>query len=294
MSNPIPNPNPPLVPWVALNGPEGIRILRQLFADWETILADKLKNEEVYQQFIAQNAGLFFGQKSIVISKVRLGSDYVTDFVIASDTASHGFSYEFVELESPHTPAYTKKGNPSARLTTAIQQIQNWREWLNANRSEAKKLFPSRPFKLYDTPNFSFTIYIGRSDHLDHSLAKRNVYADKVGVTVHGFDHLTRILREPTIGVFPLVFSSEMDHLGPHVRNQLANPLTSAYSWDDWRQMVRDADFHDDHMIAKNWQSVLKYRKHSKYYGDFLALLDGLPADRKDFYVSVIRDWERF
>lgn len=290
----IPVPKQDLMPWVALTHPDGIMILKKLLANWEALLRDKRNNkEEVYQRFIAKNSGLFFGQKGVVISKVPMGADHKTDFVVATDTASYGFAYEFVELESPHTPAYTRKGNPSARLTTALQQVMNWKNWLDANRSEAKKIFPSRPFKLYDTPNFTFTIYIGRSDLVDESLAKRNSLARRLKVNIHGFDHLTRSLREPMVGVFPLVFSSEMDSLPRSIRNELANPFTTAYSWGEWRQIVKTPEFSDDHMIAKNYELLLKYRKKSSVFKQFTALWRKLPADRREFYSSVLQQWER-
>jgi hypothetical protein len=282
-----------LIPWVALTRPEGARILRKLLAKWEAILGNKSNREEVYQQFIAENAGLFFGHKSVVISKVPMGADHVTDFVIARDAASYGFAYEFVELESPHTPAYTRKGHPSARLTMAVQQVTNWKRWLDANRGEAKKIFPSKPFKLYDSPTFAFTIYIGRSDNLDESLARRNQYASDLNVSIHGFDHLTRRLREPEVGVFPLIFSSEMDSIQPDIRNELANPFTSAYSWGDWREIVKSPKFSDDHMIANNWEILLKHRIHSRAHEKFLALLSRLPAEQKKFYSSILQRWER-
>ena len=283
-----------LIPWVALTGPDGVGILKGLMDRWKAILENERNNEEVYQQFIGENAGLFFGQKSIVISKIPMGSDHVTDFVVATDTASYGFAYEFVELESPHTSAYTSKGNPSARLSMAIQQVMNWQRWLDANRSEAKKAFPSKPFKLYESPNFSFTIYIGRSDRLDESLALRNIYAKKINVKLHGFDHLSERLREPMVGVFPLIFSSEMDSTMPHLRNELANPFTSAYSWGDWREMVRHPEFSDTHMIADNWKLLLKYRRHSSAYKEFVDMLSNLPDERRSFYTSLLRHWERF
>jgi hypothetical protein len=139
-----------------------------------------------------------------VISKVPLGADHVTDFVFGRDEASYGFAYEFVELESPHTPAFTRAGHPSARLSMAVQQVLNWKTWLDANRSEAKKLFRSSPFTLYDTPTVSFTIYIGRSsDRPDELLALRNRYANEININIHGFDHLTRSFPHPLIGIFP-------------------------------------------------------------------------------------------
>jgi hypothetical protein len=32
-----------------------------------------------------------------------------------------------VEIEPPDEPLYTKRGNPAARLATAIKQVQDWK-----------------------------------------------------------------------------------------------------------------------------------------------------------------------
>jgi hypothetical protein len=292
MSTPVPERD--LIPWVAFTGTDGKQLRTELQDEWKGILGDKDNKEEVYQQFVAENAGLFFSQEKVVISKVPLGADHVTDFVIGRDKASYGFSYEFVELESPHTPAFTSKGHPSSRLSMAVQQVLNWQTWLNANRSEAKKLFPSSPFRLYDTPSFSFTIYIGRSSNRpDQLLALRNTYAQQLDINIHGFDNLTRSFPQPLVGVFPPFVEAGAEELEAHIRNKLANPFVSAYSWGAWKEMVKQPLFYEYHMIGKNWKLLLKYRKYSRTYENFLNLLRNLSPERKEYYSSVLREWEQ-
>jgi hypothetical protein len=68
----------------------------------------------------------------------RLGSEHVTDFVIgARDTL--GFHWTAVELESPTAIVFTRQGDPSARLTHSIRQLQDWRIWLNSNLDYARR-----------------------------------------------------------------------------------------------------------------------------------------------------------
>jgi hypothetical protein len=39
-----------------------------------------------------------------------------------------------VEIETAHEPLFTKKLSPARRLQTALTQIDEWREWINANK----------------------------------------------------------------------------------------------------------------------------------------------------------------
>src|SRR5450759_1300552 len=103
-------------------------IVHSVRVGWDTLLRDRTHKERHYQQFIAEHAGFFVSplwHSTLFLSKIRLGSEYEIDFVIPHDRASLGFTYELIEIESPHSVPYTKHGDPSARLTHAVQQVQN-------------------------------------------------------------------------------------------------------------------------------------------------------------------------
>src|ERR1041384_7194799 len=124
---------------------------------WIAMLGDESLREEAYQQFLTEHAGLFFshpsaGDDQLVSAKVRLGSDFTTDFVVAASVRSLGTNYTLIEIESPHTAPYTAAGTPSARLNTAVQQVLDWRRWIERNREEAKRLFPSKQFIRQNDP----------------------------------------------------------------------------------------------------------------------------------------------
>ncbi len=146
---------------------EGKNILEDLKKEWENKLDQKLLSENDYHNFIAEHAGFFLDtrQKSLqTISKLLLGSDHETDFVVIHEGFSEGIIYELVELESPHTPAYTKNGQPSARLMAAVQQIHNWKQWLLENRSMFTRMLPNFNKRIIRDTNLRFTIIIGRRD----------------------------------------------------------------------------------------------------------------------------------
>jgi hypothetical protein len=143
-------PRPPLsseavakiLPWSLLDA-EAQPIVKEFAASWEELLQDRDSTEHDYHKLIADQPGFFFLQEYQVVSKHELGSEHQADFVLAADQMSKGIHYRFIEIESPHAVAYTASGNPSARLTHAIQQVMDWKRWIKSNRGQYKKLFPS-------------------------------------------------------------------------------------------------------------------------------------------------------
>src|SRR6185369_3912623 len=113
-------------PFVANIRRQWLRLLRQQ------------QPEEAYQLYLHNHAGLFFDPfvLPVVISKLRFGADFVTDFIVLEDRGSDGTVFHCIEIETPWTAPFTAKGNPSARLSAASQQVNNWRRWLVENRNQ--------------------------------------------------------------------------------------------------------------------------------------------------------------
>jgi len=88
----------------------------------------------------------------LVISKMPLGSSFVTDFVLAiKDLNSNDPTpvVALIEIERPSLSLFTKSGDPTSNLTHAIRQVQNWKRWLAANRGyfvdELRRALESEP-----------------------------------------------------------------------------------------------------------------------------------------------------
>ena len=177
--------------WPHLQSKAGRPVLEAIQSAWEQLINKDDAKEVEYQEFLRQHAGFFFGKRAemvLVLSKIRLGSQYETDFVVCTDNRSQGLSYNFIELEVPHTGPYTKEGNPHTRLTHAIQQVEDWRLWIEANREEAKRLFPSPGFIDRDVPNFEFIVVIGTRENSERWLHKRNAWAQRQNLQIRSFD----------------------------------------------------------------------------------------------------------
>ncbi len=222
---------------------------------WRSLL-DAGAPETTLTEFVARHAGFFLGpqpETHFVLRELRLGADYSIDFVVPTDNASVGVSYELIECERPDTPAFNSKGDPSQRLTHAISQILDWKMWLNGNTAEMRNLFPA-PAQVgpgYEIA-FTYTIVIGRRSEGDRHVAKRNALAEMHGITIRSFDWLTDRLRTAKgAPPGPLTPCTEANGVAYEHAYVLKNPFYVALGDAEWRTL-RGALRHHPHLVATN------------------------------------------
>lgn len=253
--------------WSLLNS-KAKRFLATIENDWKNLLNQKEK-EEVYHQFLADKAGFCLIRapwvESIVISKLRLGADYVVDFIKTYDHHSGGIQIEFIELETPWSPPFTKKGNPSARLVEAVQQIHNWKQSFKENRYEIQKVLPFGNWGLKRSERYIYTVIIGNRKNSQEWLERRNQYADELGIRIRSFDHLLDNFRNRWY------HDTESPHLledcSTQQSNELANPFFKAYSDDSWRQLI--TSYRKSQGRIKFVEALLKYREYNDLLDKF-------------------------
>ncbi|ELA7149936.1 DUF4263 domain-containing protein [Vibrio parahaemolyticus] len=253
--------------WEALNSDRNT--LAHLQEQWEAMLDDSTLKEEDYHQIIAQNGGLFLGNIFncfTSISKLNLGDDFQTDFIIPRDEGSYGLSYEFIEIESPHTLAFNKDKSPTKRLTRAIQQVTDWEYWIKQNVDTAKRLFPSKSFLLWNEPKFTYTIYISRRKELKDLDFYRNRYEKAHNIKIRSFDQLTDNLSRQLFSNETHLGSSEEDRLDLLTKNMLVNPYTSSYSGKQWKTISSSTEFAHSHSFALASRLFLRERKYSPFF----------------------------
>jgi hypothetical protein len=183
--------------------------LPEFVVEWEGItsfmlselkrLLDEKRGERPLQAFLQCYPTVIVqimrgGYSRWVIPQKRLGDRYVTDFILG-EYNSLGFHWYPTELESPSAVPFTKAGDPSASLTHAIRQIQDWRLWLTQNLDYARRdrveggleLRKIRP----DPPAF---IFIGRRSMLTaDAQARREQMSRELRIDIHTYDHLLDI-----------------------------------------------------------------------------------------------------
>ena len=160
-----------------------------------TALVDA-RNEQDIQGFLTKNplflAQYFFGSHGRwLLPKPKLGKDLIPDFLLA-DQSSAGIDWRAIELETPFKRMFTLKGQPSATLTQAIQQVINWRDWLTNNIAYAQKPVAEYGLGLVGIDgNLPATILIGRrADYPDVFNAFRRQTEQNHRVSIHSYDAL--------------------------------------------------------------------------------------------------------
>jgi hypothetical protein len=103
-------------------------------------LLDSQPGEEEVQRYLSEdrNKVLLHPEAVNVFPKVRLGAEYVPDFVIELPQRR----YVYVEIEHPQHQVITQNGRPSAKLTDATQQIEDWFRWTSDNIAYARSILP--------------------------------------------------------------------------------------------------------------------------------------------------------
>lgn len=96
--------------------------------------------EEEVQRFLGQdrNKILLHPEAVEVFPKVRLGAEYIPDFVVELPRKR----YVYVEIEHPQHQVITQSGRPSAKLTDATQQVEDWFRWTSDNIAYARTILP--------------------------------------------------------------------------------------------------------------------------------------------------------
>lgn len=102
-----------------------VRVLR----NYEHLLNQSPVRESVLQTYLQTHSILLDPSARTVYPKRRLGSEYVTDFLIET----YDGSYTLVEIEKPTDRLYLKNGDPSSALTHAEQQVLDWQGWVRRN-----------------------------------------------------------------------------------------------------------------------------------------------------------------
>lgn len=129
--------------------------------------------------------------------QVQFGNHYMADFLIAGRT-SVGLRWILVELESP-THRLTNPGNhrASPTLRHAVDQIEDWRQWLTSNLAYARAPRDSDGLGLPGiTADARGLIIMGREDSADSASEIRDTQFRNSRIEVRTYDWLLRAAED--------------------------------------------------------------------------------------------------
>jgi Shedu protein SduA, C-terminal len=167
-------------------------------ASYRSVLA-AADDEQPLQKHLARHPLLLVqhlhgGHGRWVLSKKRLGSQYVTDFVIGQRSSS-GFEWQFVELQSPQARLFVEStGRQSKQLDEGLRQINEWRRWLADNRDYARRSRSHNGLGLVDvSADDPGLVLIGRDAHLTALDRERRRQLDtQLHIRIRTYDWLVR------------------------------------------------------------------------------------------------------
>lgn len=249
-------------------------VLDNIVARWEKLIHRNEMREQAVHRFLETHAHLFFhGQIGFatVISKLRFGADYISDFVVIYDNWSAGILYHLVEIERPDVAPFTKEGIASARLSRAIQQILSWKTWLSEHPTEAQKLFPSSLPRMEGRPAFTYEIIIGNRENSEQWLERRNVLAGSLDISIRSFDSLTsRVKNRLRFDDFSTVGDEQL-HYQLWERNILSCPFFRALSDKQWRELLGRRPARS-HFMFEFGHDLIRIRKANRELSRFRSL----------------------
>lgn len=247
-------------------------IYQNILNTWEGMLDNKILKEQDFQYFLQNHPAVFLtlAESYVVISRLKLSSNYETDFVIVKEGYSNGTEYELVEIESPHTSLFDKAGKPSAKFNAALQQIRDWKRLLINDKPLFYRTFPTDNAKIIRDSKLSFKIIIGRRSNDLEELEKRRQIADQEGIEILSFDRLTDFAKS-RVQYFDhaRIYSGQMDHEPFYKRNALGNPFFKCMSDAEWRRICRKGHHH---FYSGLLDEILDCRRYNEHFERFKEL----------------------
>jgi len=215
---------------------EAIRALEELLESGES-------REEPLQRLLTQYPALLAstvvgGWATYVIPKPRLGGKYVPDFLVLG-LNSVGPQWVTIEIEGSRHKILTDKGRLAGQTRHAIDQVQDWREWLTENASYAQRTEGFHGL----TSRAPGLVIIGRDDPNAERQASRAQSEEAARIAVHSWDWLLRGARN-VAGHALAKTKFAVDNLNDQVGKQVASmPVSTASSFEELIAEQDDEEF---------------------------------------------------
>lgn len=138
--------------------------LHMLYIELARLLQEPWTRERDIHRFLELHPVVLDAYGAEVRSEVRLDKSYRMDLVIQYNESDRRIL--FVELEPPTQKLFTRSGRWDAKLTHAIQQVQDWMRWWREHPRDVPTPFDA-------TIPIKGLIIAGRDENLDDSAKRR-------------------------------------------------------------------------------------------------------------------------
>lgn len=124
---------------------------------------------------------------SYVIPQQKLGVEHVTDFLVLGIN-SLGPQWVAVELEAPRHQLLTQSGSLRSEVQHAVNQVQDWRDWLTENVAYAHNSLHLHGL----TNHVPGLVIVGRDHPRDDRQPARSRVDEQQDIQIHSWDWLLR------------------------------------------------------------------------------------------------------
>jgi hypothetical protein len=164
---------------------DALRAVIEAAADERPIQAHLAANPKLFSPLLGGGHGRW------VRPKVRLSDRYEADFMVA-DADSSGIHWVYVELESPRERMFLKNGELGEKARHGIHQIHQWRDHIDRNGGEARRLRSEGGLGLPEVRSKGWGIVlVGRTETIgEDPVQRRRQLEEDERIMLHSYDWL--------------------------------------------------------------------------------------------------------
>jgi hypothetical protein len=128
------------------------------------------------------------GHGTFAFPELSFGGKYFADWLLASGH-SGGIAWKLIELEDPQATPFMADGHPSEATRKGINQINDWRNWIQRNLDTAERSASADGLGLYDIRPQAFgLVVVGQREKYRN--APGYATYDKNRKTIHEQNHI--------------------------------------------------------------------------------------------------------
>lgn len=147
---------------------------------------------------VLKNYTTFGHHDRYLFKEFKLPPDFQADYLVVGKN-SEGYHFLFFELENPYDNITIKSGSFGSTIRKGLEQINDWKTWLEKNYSSLKNVFnkqlnPNRQlpteFLEYDSTRMNFVIVSGRRKDFNEKTYRLRRENKKMGIHILHYDNL--------------------------------------------------------------------------------------------------------
>ena len=136
-------------------------------------------------------------QEAVLFKEFQLGTSYKADYLLVG-RASGGWQFIWIEYENPYGDVTLKDGNPGNVIRKGLNQIDDWKQFIESNYSTVAAEFEKhtdkplpREFTRYDSTRMHYVVVAGRRlNYKENTRVHQRRFLLERNITLLHYDNL--------------------------------------------------------------------------------------------------------